>query len=355
MCDHDAMASSWRGSETAGAPRRCQRERFRRCSSNWVLVLSFCILSCPLAPRTLWGGQEEPAGAAQPRQGPVWKDAQTQQILFTIEDVVAFDWDDQIFLLDLDAALDFIAWMVPHVYLTRELLIEDEQGLIYRARWVNPFSSMSFEGPVYTALGRTRLFCIDNGYPGFPVGDPSEDARFSPRLRAALESRNVLDDFDPEDVDDSAFRIQYSLTTWYVCGQDLKIRVEYFRDVFRSGQDARVHIFFTGGDQTAPSIDSIAAEIKFVANEGRYRSDVCIDNISPLVIADGIYVCRFQPWTPCPGSVAAVETGSARISLSILLCRNTELGPEVLSRLDLPEEAVEVRGPPLPAFDDLTP
>ncbi len=318
-----------------------------------MLVFSFCVLSSPLAWGTLWGGQEEPAGEAKPTQGPVWKDAQTQQVLFTIEDVVAFDWDDQIFLLHLDAALDFIAWMVPHVYQTRELLLEDEQGLIYRARWVNSISSMSFEGPVYNSLGWTRFFCIGNGYPGFPVGDPDEDTRFSPRLRAALEGRNLLEDFDPNDY--GGFRIQWSSTGWYVCGKDLKIRVEYFRDVFWSGQDARVHIFFAGGDQTAPSIDSMTVEIKFVANQGQYRSDVCIDNISPLVISEGIYVCRFQPWMPCPGSVPAVETGSGRISLSILVCRNAELGPEVFSRLDLPEEAVDVRVPRLPTFNGVTP
>ncbi len=353
MCDYNAIASSGRGNERAGALRRCQTERFGWYCSNWMLVFSFCVLLSLLACRTLRGDQEEPASEAKPTQGPVWKDAQTGQVLFTIEDVLAFDWDDQIFLLDLDAALDFIAWMVPHMYQTRELLLEDEQGLIYRARWVNMISSMFFQGPVYTSLGWTQFFCIDNGYPGFPVADPDEDTRLSPRLRAALEGRDVLEDFDPEDY--GGFRIQRSSTGWYVCGEDLKIRVDYFRDVFWSGQDARVHIFFAGGDQTAPSIDSIAVEIKFVANQGQYRSDVCIDNISPTIISEGIYVCRFQPWTPCRGSVPAVETGGGRISLSVLLCRNTELGPEVFSRLDLPEEAVDVRGPRLPTSNDVTP
>lgn len=355
MCDCNAIALPEGGNEGAGTGRRCQRKRCRRYFSHWMLVFSFCALSSPLARSALRGGQEEPAGQAQPIQGPVWKDAQSGQVLFTIEDVLAFDWDDQIFLLDLDAALDFMAWMVPRVYQTRELLLEDEEGLIYRALWVSWTSSVAFfDIPVYTSFGWTRLFSIGNGYPGLAAPDPNEDTRFNPRLRAALERRQILADFDPNDIDPSGFRIQHSSTGWYVCGADLKIRVEYFPEVFRSGQNARVHIFFAGGDQTELSIDTIAVEIKFVANQGQYRSDVRVDDISPLVISEGIYVCRFQPWTPCPGSVPIAESGSGRLSLSILLCRNTASGPKVLRRLDLPEEAVRVYVPP-PPFNDVTP
>jgi hypothetical protein len=164
-----------------------------------------------------------------------------------------------------------------------------------------------------------------------------------------------LADFDLEHISHGRFDIQHISTGWYGCGEDLKIRVEYFPDVFRSGRDARLHIFFAGGDQTGLSTDSIAVEVKFVANQGRYRSDVRIDDLSPLAISEGIYVCRFQPWTPCPGSVRVVETGEGRVSLSVLLCRNAELGPEVVSRLDLPEEAVNVYVPPPPASHDLKP
>ncbi len=304
-----------------------------------VVLLSLCIAQ---------GG--EPAET----QGPVWKDAATGQILFTLDDIVGFDWDDQVFLLDLEAALDFLAWMHPGG-LSRELLVEDEEGLLYRALWVSWVSSIAFpDTPVYYPYGWTRFFYIGNGYPVSAAADPKEDTRFNPRLRAALERRGVLADFDPNAIGQSGFDIQHSSTAWYLCGEDLKIRVEYFPDVFRSGENARVHIFFAGGGQTELSIDSIAVEIKFVANEGRYRSDVRLDDISPLVISERIYVCRFQPWKPCPGSVRVVESGSGRISLSILLCRNTELGPDVVSRLDLPEQAVDVYGPP-PVCDDVKP
>jgi hypothetical protein len=316
-----------------------------RCRSPWLLLLSFWAF-------LLVVGQEDTSGEARPRGRPVWKDAQTRHVLFTMDDVVAFDWDDQIFSLDLDAALDFIAWMVPHKYLTRELVVEIDRDLIYQARWVNSCSSRSFDGPVYASLGWTQFFRVDNGYPGFPTGDPNEDVRFNPRLLAVLKNMGVLCDLDPND---GAFDIECSQTDWYTWGGDLKTRVEYFRDVFHSGRNARVHIFFAGGDQTGPSIDSITVEIKFVANQGQYRSDVRIDDIPSSVLSEGIYVCRFQPWTPCPGSVPAVEPGSGRISLSILLCRDTESGPEVFSRLDLPEEVVNVVVLPTSTSNDATP
>ncbi len=348
MCNCNAIASlrtddtrAQRGSQTRRRPHRFP----------WLVLFSFWVLLWPPA----WGGQESAAGEARPRGHAIWKDAQSKQVLFTVDDVLAFDWEDQIFLLDLDAALDFIAWMVPHKYQTRELMVEMDGDAIYQARWVNPISSRAFEGPVYASSGWTQFFRIEKGYPGFPTVDPNEDVRFDPRLHVALRDARVLCDLDPNGIDHTAFGIECIQRGWYTWADDLKTRVDYFCDVFRSGQDARVHIFFAAGELAGPSFDSLAVEIKFVANRGQYRSDIHIDDIPPSVLSDGIHVCRFKPWTPCPGSVPTVESGSGRISVSVLLCRDTQLGPEVLRRLDLPEELVNVIAPMPSASKDAAP
>ncbi len=307
----------------------------------WAL---FCLLS-------LWGfavacgDQGPPAGEAL--SGPVWKDAETDAVLFTIDDVAAFDWENQFFVLELEPALDFLAWMVPHKYQTRELLVEDEDGLIYRGRWVSPISSVAFWGPIYVDMGMSRFFLIGDGYPGFSGMPGDMDERYAPRLHTALERKGVLCQLDPNQV-----AIWYGLdcvrTNWHQCGDDLRVRAEFFPDTFRVGRDARAHIFFsTYPYERVADIDSLRVEIKLVADQGRYRSDVQIDDIPVEVVAEGIYACRFRPWTPCPGSTPAIESpGTAYISLSVLLCRQTESEAEIVRRLEFPEQTVSVLLPP---------
>jgi len=292
--------------------------------------------------------QEPAATEVQPAPSLVWKDAETGETLFTIDDVLAFDWDNQVFLLELDAALDFLAWMVPHRYQSRELLVEDEEGLIYRGRWVNRISSMGFFGPVYDCVGMSRYFRINGGYPGSLVaGSADVDMRYAPRLYAALESRGVL--YEPKPYRDyTGLKIDRVHTEWRNCGQDLKIRVEFFPDTFRVGREARAHVFFAGGPHgSVPDIDFLRIEIKFVTDWGQYRSDVQIDAIPAKMISDGIYVCRFRPWTPCPGSRPSVmEAGTGYISLSVLLCRQVESGVQIVRRLDFGEQSVDVQRAP---------
>ncbi|MCJ7673622.1 MAG: hypothetical protein MUO33_00545, partial [Sedimentisphaerales bacterium] len=101
-----------------------------------------------------------------PSAAVVWVDAKTQQVLFTLDDIIVFDWDYQVFQLKLNAALDFRAWMVPHKYQYRELVVKNSLGTIYRGQWVNPISSMGFSGPTYHSMGASTVFCILDGYGG---------------------------------------------------------------------------------------------------------------------------------------------------------------------------------------------
>jgi hypothetical protein len=322
-------------------------------STKSILLVLCCLLGFS-GPTDARGDQEPAAPEEGPVVGPAWKDASTGEILFTIDDVLAFDWEDQIFVLDLDAALGFLAWMVPHKYLSRELLLKDEEGLIYQGRWVSPISSVAFFGPVYECgepaelFGYSQAFRIVDGYPDFATEGPDPgDARYAPRLYAALEDRNLLCDFDPNE-GFVGFDIDCVRVVWHECDPGLKIRVEFFPDTFSVDHDARAHVFFSGDPcECLPDIDFLRIDIKFVADKGQYRSDVQIDDIpAEKVVSDGIYVCRFGPWTPCPGSRPTVEeSGTAYVSLSVLLCRRTESEVEIVRRLDFPEQTVCVRVP----------
>lgn len=315
---------------------------------------------------TVCSAEKEPEGRSYsspcldshcPSPAVVWVDAKTQEVLFTVNDIVVFDWDHQVFELKLNAALDFRAWMVPHKYQYRGLLVKDNLGTIYRGQWVNPISSMGLSGPTYHSMGASTVFCISNGYGGGmpPPRREVNDSRFSDRLYKELKKAGRLGTIaNIKTVGDTKIlelsetydhrRIDSIDLEWHDCGKGLRIRVEYFADTFRIGEEARAHIFFSADDKIASWIDDIVFEIKFTANEGQSRSDVCMKGISPSVVGDGIYVCRFCPWTPLPGSLT-VEPGTGRVSLSVLIRKKIEDRYEVIRRLDFREMDVPVSGP----------
>jgi hypothetical protein len=284
----------------------------------------------------------------------IWVDAKTQQVLFTLNDIIVFDWDHQVFELKLNAALDFRAWMVKGQY--RELLVKDNLGTIYRGQWVNPVLSKGFSGPTYHSMGTNRLFLISNGYGGGtpPPRLENGDLRFSDRLYKELKKAGLLGTIASiKTVGDTKIlelsetydhrRIDSINLGWHDCGKGLRIGVEYFADTFRIGEEARAHLFFSADEKSVSWVDDIVFEIKFTANEGQFRSDIRMEGISPSVIADGIYVCRFRPWNPLPGSLT-VQRGTGRVALSVLIRRKTEDGYEVIRRLDFPEIDVPVSG-----------
>lgn len=286
----------------------------------------------------------------------IWIDAETEQTLFTVDEITAFDWENQVFVLELEAALDFLAWMVPHKYQYRSLAVKDDEGIIYTGQWVSLFSSIAFFGPTYQSMGANTFFCICAGYPQQSfVGQYNNDTRFAERLYEGLERAGVLKTIAiVREVEGHTFLepieihfhqvIESINLGWYDCGKDLRIRVEYYANTFRIGGEARAHIFFSGDSTVLSQIDEIVFEIKLTGNTGQFRSDVCIQDISPNVIDEGIYVCRFEPWTALPGSLP-VQRGTGHISLSILLRQEVEDGYETICRLDLPERDISISGP----------
>ncbi len=286
----------------------------------------------------------------------IWIDAETEQTLFTVDEVTAFDWENQVFTLELEAALDFLAWMVPHKYLYRDLAVKDDEGVIYNGQWVSPISSIAFLGPIYESMGANTYFCICGGYPQQSSTDQSDnDIRFAERLYEGIERAGVLETIAVvrevegytflEPIEIHSHQVIESINLgWYDCGEDLRIRVEYYVNTFRIGEEARAHIFFSGGSTVLSQIDEIVFEIKLTGNTGQFRSDVRIQGISPNVIDEGIYVCRFEPWTALPGSLP-IQRGTGHISLSILFRQEVEDGHETICRLDLPERDVSISGP----------
>lgn len=302
----------------------------------FILCALLLTVSALLAVTRQVGSEETSAPAL------VWKDAKSNRVLFASDDITSFDWDKQVFLLKLDAALDFLAWVPPHMYQARKLVLEDSNGTIYEAHWVSRASSMGFSGPIYSPLSPNPFFSIANGYPirGNVVPE-AKDPRFADRLRTGLENAGILHDIDLT-YNYVGLRIQRTGHSWTECGEDLKVRVEFFENTFRPGRKARAHVFFAGGEKTRTQIDTIALDIRFVANWGRFRSDCRIEGIPRAVIANGLYVCQFNPWRPVEGSDRRVEAGTGAVALSVLLQKKDATNLTTVYRLDFGEVVVPV-------------
>ena len=273
----------------------------------------------------------------------IWMDAQTGQTLFTDEDIICFDWDKQVFHLKRDATIDFMTWMVPHKFQYRKLIVKDNIGIIYEGQWVSGASSMSFLGPVYS--WSNPFFTINNGYPNRNTGISSkDDLRFNDRIKNFLGKTGKLSTIDLDR--------QYPMLTidiidqsWLGCGEDLKVRIEYISNTFIFNGEPRIHIYFAGGEKVLNKINDISIEIKLTADFGKYRSDVNIGNIPSKVISDGLYVWKFKPWIPKPGSLKIPMPGTSKVSVSLLFNNITKNGFETIYRLDFPEVDVPLNVP----------
>ena len=266
----------------------------------------------------------------------VWRDAFTKDILFTSNDILSFDWDKQVFHLTGDPASK-----LKH----RELVVEDEDGLIYQACWIHPFSSSGcYEIPEYkpqTHLSRqppSPFIAIDYGDRRRKNNTEREnDPRFDPRLKAGLEKAGVI-----RSINLDSLQIEVK-SSWIGSepkdvGEDLKVWVKFFKHWIMADRKTHVHIYFWGGEKTRKQVDYLALDIEFVANNGTFRSDTRIDNIPVDVIEDGVYKCKFSPWQPVEGSDEYPERGSGLISMTILFQKD---GKNVY-RLEIPESRIQV-------------
>ena len=295
-------------------------------------------------------GVEEPSGepstSAAEGHTPhlVWRDAESRRVLFASDDVICFDWDRQVFLLRLDAALNFHAWTPPHMHQFRRLVVEDAEGAIYDAYWVSPVSSQSFPGPVYRTSSHSRLVTIEGGYPPrAPQAGEKDDLRLAERLRIGLDRAGVLRRIDPDTARHAISVIRPPGDTWHDCGEDLKVRVEVFPDTFRLNGKARAHIFFAGGERLRTSIDAITIESRLLANRGTFRGEGRTEAIPPSVIDDGIYVYEFAPWNPVEGSRPAASVGTGAVGLSLLFQKREGNVLKTSHRLDFQECRVSIR------------
>ncbi len=114
-----------------------------------VMVGGFALLSI-----TSCEEQKENATAVNEAQAPAdtqavelsWVDEVTGETLFTVEDIVRFDWERQVFELERSRAMDLTARFRTYGQ-CRGFRVQDAQGIIYRGSFFSAASSMAYRGP----------------------------------------------------------------------------------------------------------------------------------------------------------------------------------------------------------------
>jgi hypothetical protein len=272
----------------------------------------------------------------------VWRDSETNRVVFTSDDIITFDWDKQMFQLTEDAVVEFCGDTL--VCSSPGMIIEDENGAIYETCWYNPILSYGCSyNPVCKLWENLHFFrqpaffpfiSIEKGIPGWKnEAEEEKDRRFDPRLRAGLEKAGVLGSINL----DSLYVELISISTSSepkVVGEDLKVWVRM--GSFRLNRYAPLGLLFRGGEKTLKKVDSFALEIKLAANDGSFRSDTLMENIPVDVIKMGAYSCEFDAWQPAEGSDKFPEVGPGFVSLAVLFSKNAK----TVYRLEIPEKSV---------------
>jgi hypothetical protein len=273
-----------------------------------------------------------------------WRDSKTKDVIFTSNDIVSFDWQKQIFLLKPDNLLDFYAWIPPHMSLWRGMYVADAKGTIYETRWVSNSCSLGFDGPI---LGDSRGGPVLSILDAYPPGHKSQgerekrDLRFDPRLKAGLEKARVLRSIDENAIPDELI-VRPIHSGWKDVGDDVKVRVEYYPHTFRINREARAHVFFACDEKTAKNFDCISVKIRVRANKGLFEYDSTIRDIPISVINNGIYVCKFWPWTRMETENPIPTESVASVSMTILFEKNNGKRFKTVYRLEFEEYSIPI-------------
>jgi hypothetical protein len=266
----------------------------------------------------------------------VWRDSQTKKVIFTSDDIISFDWEKQVFLLKLDAEIDFVAWISSPLGGVRGLFVEDSQGVIYQGCWVHWASSYGCSNPMYRDPLYKPYYSITNRFA--LEKDSTNDIRFDPRLKENLKNANKL-----WPIDTSEYRSWLSLNTINSeqgkVGKDLQVRLEIYENTFQIGRMARTHLFFYGGEKTKQQVDSLFCIITLTANDGAFRSETFTDAVPISEIEDGFYECKFDPYQPEAGSDAKIKSYGGLVSLAVVFLKKGH----IVYRLDFPEKTVSIK------------
>ena len=266
-----------------------------------------------------------------------WIDSETSAVIFTVNDIVRFDWDKQIFEVTHECAMDIIAYT--RWGLCQRFVVLDKEGLIYKGQFVNPISSFSHSGPTIKSdfLG-LPVYEIEGGY---PAGDSKE--MYSECVRASLEAAGVL---SPINEQEEIAPIEQISSDWVGEQYGFKVRTVLFPETFRLGEQVRMHVDFARPVEGAVTVDKLQVIIHITSNGEKNISKHIYEQSPPVALEDGICVCTFNPWRQSSELPRAkVRPGPAEVHTTILLMHKENDGWVVVKEFVIPPQEATILPP----------
>jgi TonB family protein len=208
---------------------------------------------------------------------------------------VRYDWERQIFELTPQRATELLARpVIQHT----DFVVKDREGVIYRGRLYRSVANDPYDGATILVdqgplkqLPASPFFCVTGGYPN---GGGSHDRdRYSSRLHDALEKAGVLNTIA---VTDLPLEQLWSGHTWIGGDQVLKASAVLFPETFRVGKDAYLHILLYKGQHPVFTFDQLVVTATCTSAAGRFVAKQELLTITPPLLDNGLYVCKFHPW-----------------------------------------------------------
>lgn len=226
-----------------------------------------------------------------------WVDSKTGEVLWTVNDIVRFDWDNQVFELKREKAMDIMGLNIGQC---RGFKVEDADGLIYEGSFFNSFSSRGYNGPtILTDLFpgyalMPPLYRID---PSYPWDDkPHGGIRYAPRLKADLQKAGILAKIDTSAV--KPIEVKYITDGWHYIRRGLQLYAVLYPETLRIGKDSRINLRFSVNRPLTQEMDCLRVEMLLMSADGGSLAFQELQRIPVSELHDGwkSFDCKFNQW-----------------------------------------------------------
>lgn len=200
-----------------------------------------------------------------------WIHKGTGRLIFSQEDILAFDWEKQMFLLTDNAAMNMALYPVGQI---DPFEVRINNDFLYEGAFVSTISSMGYRGPtiwdrnIGGFLIQSPLYQIRNGY---PTDLSSHDIRYNETLKRVLDSAGLIQTIDPNN---PPAPISCKPFEWLGEKDGLRVWIDAFPNTFIVGKLARFHFRLACSNQYPDGDYVIETRTTLTAGDNQYAQTV---------------------------------------------------------------------------------
>jgi len=239
--------------------------------------------------------------AQEEHQSLEWINPSNDEVLFTIGDIVRFDWEEQIFELEREKAMQLMAKVSRRLQVP--FSIKANNTIIYEGCFMSSLSSMSSHKPTITDGLLEKIippmYKISAGYPSDKFANNTKE-RFNPLMFDILKRQGKIVDINNKSYSPPIEKI---FSGWHGEYGIFQIAIEIFPETFRIGKEAEIHLIIAKSDKFDLKADRIELNIVLTCNNGNFFVNTT-HNV-PLKFLDGdeCYIFRSNLWGPTYSSI----------------------------------------------------